>query len=104
MRSSQVDWFFPYGSFLVSRPPVTIIRQEHLWNDFLVLTRELNVDSAAVSEPRMAVNATDYSGVPEFTEKGLTNLNTWYSNDVIFYEEVCKFIEERSPHPSQETR
>lgn len=85
----QIDWFALAGDIFTVRPPVWVLRQEHLDADFAVLLDRLGVDF--VPEPRkdaVGAHANDYSTAPPLTETGKDNLRRWYAQDYAFYEAV----------------
>lgn len=85
----QIDWFALAGDIFTTRPPVWVLRQEHLEQDLKILLDRLGVDFAP--EARKDVkgsHANDYSGIPDLTEKGIANLRRWYAQDFAFYEAV----------------
>ncbi|WP_298470068.1 sulfotransferase family 2 domain-containing protein [uncultured Erythrobacter sp.] len=85
----QIDWFALAGDIFTVRPPVWVLRQEHLEADLKVLIERLGLDFTP--EPRRdtkGAHANDYSGIPELTETGIANLKLWYAQDFAFYEAV----------------
>ncbi len=85
----QIDWFALAGDIFTVRPPVWVLRQEHLEADLKVLVDRLGLDFTP--EPRRdakGAHANDYSGIPELTETGIANLKRWYAQDFAFYEAV----------------
>lgn len=84
----QIDWF-ERMSFLDLRPPVWIIRQERLAEDFDMLLRRMGL-SLEFRDLRPAIDSAsahrnDYSEVPELTALARENLARWYARDIVFY-------------------
>lgn len=85
----QIDWFALAGDIFTVRPPIWVLRQEHLEADLNILIERLGLDFTP--EPRRdakGAHANDYSGIPELTETGIANLKRWYAQDFAFYEAV----------------
>lgn len=81
----QVDWFTPMGFFLLSRPPLTVIRQEAFAADWADFMRRLGLSDPPqpVDDPVRA-HRNDYSGTPPLSERAVANLNLWYARDRAF--------------------
>ena len=94
----QIDWFALAGDVFTVRPPVWVLRQEHLEEDLKVLLDRLGVDfTPEARQDAKGTHANDYSGIPELTEAGIANLRRWYAQDFAFYEAVETWMEsERS--------
>ena len=85
----QIDWFALAGDIFTVRPPVWVLRQEHLEADLKVLLDRLGVDFAPEARrDAKGAHANDYSGIPDLTETGIANLRRWYAQDFAFYEAV----------------
>ncbi|MEM7665234.1 MAG: hypothetical protein AAF250_05210 [Pseudomonadota bacterium] len=85
----QIDWFALAGDIFSVRPPVWVLRQEHLEADMAVLIERLGLD--VTPEPRRdakGAHANDYSSAPELSEAGIANLERWYAQDLAFYDAV----------------
>ncbi len=86
----QVDWFALSGHMLDLRPPVHILRQEHLSNDISVLCDKLNLDVAVqISTDPVQTRVRDYGEIPELSEKARANLARWFAADEQFYD-LCE--------------
>lgn len=93
----QIDWFAGIG-FLELRPPVWIIRQEHLKEDYASFLARLGLEKLTqyivpAENPAIA-HINDYTGVPIFSMKAIQNLRSWYARDFVFYENCIKFIQD----------
>ena len=85
----QIDWFALTGNIFDVRPPVWVLRQEHLEADMNVLIERLGIDfTPAPRRDAKGAHANDYDGIPALTEKGQDNLRRWYAQDFAFYEAV----------------
>ncbi len=90
---NQSDWFYCRGSFLYTRPPVWILRQENFDADLATFFARsgLKIDGQDVtitSDPK-AAHANDYTGIPALSEKALQKLGLWYAQDIAFYD-MCE--------------
>jgi hypothetical protein len=90
---NQVDWFAGFDIFSV-RPPVWIVRQEHLEEDFEELKRRLGseVETPPLDDP-VAAHKTDYSDVPMLSIGAASNVQLWYWQDVDFYKHCEEWME-----------
>ncbi len=95
----QVDWFYGSGTFLDVRPPVAIIRQDHLASDFEALKRRIGVDPSIAPVPQQdRSHANDYAGVPDLSDVARRNLKNWYAQDFEFVHQCEVWIaENQSP-------
>ncbi|MDJ0641434.1 MAG: sulfotransferase family 2 domain-containing protein [Erythrobacter sp.] len=85
----QIDWFALAGDIFTVRPPVWVLRQEHLEADLKVLLDRLGIDfTPQARRDAKGAHANDYSGVPDLTEAGIANLKRWYAQDFAFYDAV----------------
>lgn len=85
----QIDWFAQAGDIFATRPPVWVLRQEHLEEDFATF-----LDRAGIAirpdlrrDPTGA-HANDYSQVPPLSDRARENLRKWYCQDYAFYDAV----------------
>ena len=90
---NQSDWFYCRGSFLYTRPPIWILRQEHFDADLAVFFARAKLDLGGrdvkiTSDPK-AAHANDYTNIPPLSEKARKNLSLWYAQDIAFYE-MCE--------------
>jgi hypothetical protein len=85
----QIDWF-QGCSFLQLRPPVWIIRQEHLATDFDTLLERLGSSirtrDLTLANDDARAHRNDYTGVPELSVLARDNLMRWYARDFLFYD------------------
>jgi hypothetical protein len=91
-QESQIDWF-SYVS-IYKRPPLWILRQENLEDDFEFLLAKVAPKLRIKLEnflPRKnsEVNRTSYTDTPEISTRSLDNLKNWYAQDYVFYD-LCK--------------
>lgn len=88
--NGQIDWFKKGGDIFELRPPVWIVRQEHLYSDIVVLLRRLGLNqSVTLTTDPVAAHANDYSGTPDFSETAIENLRRWHSPDFQF-SKICE--------------
>lgn len=90
---NQSDWFYCRGSFLYTRPPIWILRQEHFDADLATFFTRENLDLGSrkvkiTSDPR-AAHANDYTDIPALSEKASEKLALWYAQDIAFYD-MCE--------------
>jgi hypothetical protein len=84
--NGHVDWFKKAGDIFSIRPPVWIVRQEHLEADVATLLRRLDLDlKVTFTADPVRAHVNDYSGVPELSEMAIANLTRWHSADLQFY-------------------
>lgn len=92
---NQIDWFCQTGNFLEIRPPVAILRQEHLSDDFDAFKSHLGVSLDLVPEiDKGKAHATDYAAIPELSEKACENLRRWYAQDFEFVARCERWVQE----------
>lgn len=82
---NQVDWVTGHGNLFQLRPPVAIIRQKKLEQDFEVFKNRLGISlpTPIVADPVRA-HKNNYDDIPALSEKAIENLKRWYWQDVIF--------------------
>lgn len=92
----QIDWFALAGDIFTTRPPVWVLRQEHLEADLGVLLSRLGLDiQPELRRDSEGAHSNDYSEVPDLTEKGRSNLRQWYAQDFAFYDAVETWMDSR---------
>jgi hypothetical protein len=83
----QIDWFERIG-FLELRPPVWIIRQERLEEDFNTLLARMGLQikcsDLKLAVDKTAAHANDYGTAPELSPRAKENLSRWYARDQVF--------------------
>jgi hypothetical protein len=94
----QIDWFEGALNFEL-RPPVWIIRQEKLEQDFNKFLKRLDLevelgDLLISSDAKMA-HKNDYSDIPDLSDLAMANLRRWYARDVAFYELCVEWMDEQ---------
>lgn len=92
----QIDWFEGMLNFDI-RPPLCIVRQECLEQDFEFLLKTLNLN-IGLGQLKLAtddVNAhrNDYSQAPQLSELAISNLRSWYARDFAFYDLCLDWID-----------
>ncbi|MEO1329987.1 MAG: hypothetical protein AAFW46_10015 [Pseudomonadota bacterium] len=91
----QAEWFARRGAFLEAQPPLAILRQEHLSEDWGRFMTALGIDArlaaTAIESGREHVN--DYSGVPPLSERAIANLERWYAADRAFHRMCSHYVE-----------
>tara|TARA_R110001592_G_scaffold193000_1_gene440090 strand:+ start:457 stop:1221 length:765 start_codon:yes stop_codon:yes gene_type:complete len=90
---NQSDWFYCRGSFLYTRPPIWILRQEHFDTDLAEFFNRAKLDMGnknvkITSDPK-AAHANDYTDIPPLSGKALEKLSLWYAQDIAFYD-MCE--------------
>lgn len=90
---NQSDWFYCRGSFLYTRPPIWILRQESFDADldkfFERSNLDLTNDQIKITSNSKAAHANDYTDTPPLSEKACEKLALWYAQDIAFYE-MCE--------------
>lgn len=91
--SFQHAWF-KVRDIMTARPPLCVLRQEHLQRDVAHLLRLLNVDDD-VSLPADSTRAhrNDYSQVPPLSELAIANLTRWYAVDIEYHRLLDAWVE-----------
>ena len=91
---NQVDWFSRVGNILEIRPPLCIIRQEMFDVDIHALKVETGFEGDfRIEKDPIKSHINDYSDIPEFSQKALSNLARWYVQDFEFYKACEEWIE-----------
>ena len=92
----QIDWFALAGDIFTTRPPVWVLRQEHLETDLEILLSRLGLEMRPeLRRDSEGAHANDYSDVPELTAKGRSNLRRWYAQDFAFYDAVETWMDDK---------
>lgn len=86
-----VDWFKFNGHMFEVRPPVWIVRQEHFAADLDVFLKRIGYEAPAelARSDNKEAHANNYEGIPDLSEKAMTNLRRWYAQDYAFLE-LCE--------------
>ncbi|MCB1311206.1 MAG: sulfotransferase family 2 domain-containing protein [Sedimentitalea sp.] len=85
VSTRQTAWFEPHGTFLRSRPPLAILRQEHLAADLAALAARIGLDCPLTPTPDPVVaHHNDYRGAPELSARAVDNVERWYAADIAF--------------------
>ena len=90
----QDDWFEGFA-FLNQRPPIHIIRQEHLAQDMNLFLELLGckIDVTELISPDIKVShKNEYKDTPNLSNTAINNLKKWYVQDDFFYEACCDWI------------
>lgn len=89
----QVQWFYGAGNFLEVRPPLFIIRQEHLTSDLDVLCERMGVEEKLTpATDEITSHRNEYRGVPCLSDTATANLRNWYAQDIWFYDMCARWI------------
>ncbi len=89
----QYDWFSRQGFFFKVRPPLAILRQEHLSADVAHLSSVLGlIIPVSFTDDRVLSHSNDYDGTPDLSEKARRNLRQWYVQDYLFYDYCSAWI------------
>lgn len=90
---NQLGWFYCRGSFLYTRPPIWILRQEHFDDDlakfFSRVDLGLGDHKVKITSNPKAAHANDYTNVPPLSDKAREKLALWYAQDIAFYD-MCE--------------
>jgi len=94
---NQVDWFNQEGNFLISRPPLHLIRQEHFDKDFSSFLQKIDVGSGLILKRDFVLShMNDYSEVPQLSDLAISNLKQWFEKDIKFYQLCSDWIDTNS--------
>lgn len=86
---NQIEWFSLVGDIFHTRPPIWVLRQEHLEEDLETFFERAGVDTRPVLRTdRVGAHANDYSQVPPLSDLARANLRRWYARDYAFYDAV----------------
>lgn len=89
----QHAYFARFRDFLEVRPPLCILRQEHLQGDLAALEKALGVSwSIELATDPVKAHSNDYSGAPPLSEAAIANIRWWYRDDVAFHGRVIDWI------------
>lgn len=96
----QIDWFKKAGDIFHLRPPVWIIRQEHLEADVATLLRRLGIrQTVALTNDPVKAHVNDYAGIPPLSDLARSNLQQWYAADIQFYAHAEAWMAEQQHQP-----
>lgn len=85
VRDLHLDWFDDVHEVLHRRPPVHILRQEHLEADLAVLLARLGADAPArLPRDDTRSHRNDYAGAPALDDRARAALERWYAADIAF--------------------
>jgi len=98
----QIDWF-ERVAVLDLRPPVWIIRQEKLEEDFNTLLGRVGLPITCgdlkLATDKMAAHANNYGTAPELSPSARDNLNRWYARDFVFYDLCVDWMARQGGRP-----
>lgn len=84
--NGHVDWFKKAGDIFLLRPPVWIIRQEHLESDIATLLLRLGIQQQiTLTDDPVKAHVNDYASIPPMSDLAVANLQRWHSPDFQFY-------------------
>lgn len=84
--NGHVDWFKGSGDIFALRPPIWIIRQEHLAADVVTLLQRMGVTTeVTLTDDPVKAHKNDYSDIPPMSELAIANVQRWHSADYQFY-------------------
>ena len=87
-------WFEKRGFFLDRRPPLGIIRQEHLDADWARLMTRLEIENPpAPTQDKTRAHRNDYADTPSLSDQARANLTRWYVQDIAFYDRCTAWID-----------
>lgn len=90
---NQSDWFYCRGSFLYTRPPIWILRQENFDTDLEEFFNRAKLDlgnkNVKITNDPKAAHANDYTDIPALSGKAIEKLSLWYAQDIAFYD-MCE--------------
>ncbi len=94
---NQIGWFYCAGAFLVTRPPIYILRQENFeadLNKFPILANlQTSASQVPISTDKVTAHANDYSKTPPLSQKAKDNLKRWYVQDLAFYDMCSAWLD-----------
>lgn len=94
LAANQCDYFKHCGAFLSSRPPLTIIRQEHFDRDIDMLFRKLRLTTPPLIETDpVKTHKNDYTGLKPLSEQAKRRLRIWYARDFELYRHCSDWLE-----------
>ncbi|MGA7269432.1 MAG: hypothetical protein WBX21_16890 [Aestuariivirga sp.] len=98
----QIDWF-ERVAVLDLRPPVWIIRQEKLEEDFNTLLGRMGLPITCgdlkLATDSMAAHANDYGTAPDLSPGARDNLSRWYARDFVFYDLCVDWMARQGGRP-----
>ncbi|MEC9343032.1 MAG: sulfotransferase family 2 domain-containing protein [Pseudomonadota bacterium] len=95
VRKHQHMWFPDRSIPLDTRPPICVLRQEHLDDDFEDLKRLLRLPAEMKLDKDPAkAHRNDYRQATPLSDKAVANLKAWYAIDVQFYKLVDAWVRE----------
>lgn len=90
----QHTWFPDIEDVFERRPPLCILRQEHLSEDIRFLKKALALPfDLRIETDRVKAHKNDYSAAPTLSERAVENLKMWYVADIQFYALANSWIE-----------
>ena len=94
---NQVDWFNQDESFLITRPPLHVIRQEHFDKDLSSFLQKIDVEFGLILRRDVVLShMNDYSEMPQLSDLAISNLKQWFDKDFRFYQLCSEWIDENS--------
>lgn len=93
VRQPQHSWFPDVEEMLYKRPPICILRQEHLAEDFMFFRQAADIaESIGLEADPVKSHKNDYSKTPPLSNKAIENLEKWYAVDMMFYQLATEWI------------
>ncbi|MFT5796976.1 MAG: hypothetical protein ACI84R_001031 [Candidatus Azotimanducaceae bacterium] len=90
---NQSDWFYCRGSFLFTRPPIWILRQENFDANLTTFFDRAKLDlgdcKIKISSDPKAAHANNYTDIPPLSDKAREKLSLWYAQGIAFYD-MCE--------------
>lgn len=97
LATKQSDYFRYCGTFLLNRPPLTVIRQEHFDRDIGILVQKLGLMKLPPLETDpVTAHRNDYTSAKPLSETAKANLRMWYTQDFELYRQCNSWLEERA--------
>jgi hypothetical protein len=97
LSRKQVSWFDSIDNFLVTRPPVWIVRQEQLVPDLRNMLIMLGMDRQCYDRCLDdKIHANPYGSNYVWSDLSVENLTTWYAQDFQLYARCEKWLNERT--------
>jgi len=85
VRDFQIDWFDDLARLFDVEPPLAILRQHRLRDDFEALLAATGVATpAALPEDALGAHRNDYRDCPPLSPPARANLARWYAADLQF--------------------
>lgn len=101
VKDRQADYFSDYKEFLETRPPIFILRQEHLASDLVRLWNELGIGRPQIPSDPVTAHVNPSKGqLPNLSQRAKANLEIAYREDIKFFKKAMEFGESKGWYSS----